>query len=94
MAIKLKKICDHLVGEAETGYLAYFWCVYCVACELFVIVCLLIFLVPLVMSCDCVSDLEGVGVGGEGNRGNFGTVFQNLPHSYTWPSKKRTHSYT
>ena len=21
-------------------------------------------------------------------------VFQNLPHSYTWPSKKRTHSYT
>ena len=21
------------------------------------------------------------------------TVFQNLPHSYTWPSKKRTHSY-
>ena len=22
------------------------------------------------------------------------SVFQNLPHSYTWPSKKRTHSYT
>ena len=21
-------------------------------------------------------------------------VFQNLPHSYTWPLKKRTHSYT
>ena len=21
-------------------------------------------------------------------------VFQNLPHSYTWPSKKQTHSYT
>ena len=20
-------------------------------------------------------------------------VFQNLPHSYTWPLKKRTHSY-
>ena len=21
-------------------------------------------------------------------------VFQNIPHSYTWPLKKRTHSYT
>ena len=40
------------------------------------------------------------GWGGE--EGNLGVilvrvcepVFQNLPHSYTWPSKKRTHSYT
>ena len=22
------------------------------------------------------------------------SVFQNLPYSYTWPLKKRTHSYT
>ena len=42
------------------------------------------------------------GGGGGGGGGNFGVilvrvcepVFQNLPHSYTWPSKKRTHSYT
>ena len=41
---------------------------------------------------------SGVGVVG----GNLGVilvrvcelVFQNLPHSYTWPLKKRTHSYT
>ena len=41
-------------------------------------------------------------VGGGGGGGNLGVilvrvcepVFQNLPHSYTWPSKKRTHSYT
>ena len=50
----------------------------------------------------------GVGGGGlcvyvcGGGGGNLGVilvrvcepVFQNLPHSYTWPSKKRTHSYT
>ena len=43
----------------------------------------------------------GGGGGGEGG-GNLGVilvrvcepVFQKLPHSYTWPSKKRTHSYT
>ena len=42
------------------------------------------------------------GGGGGGSGGNLGvilvrvceSVFQNLPHSYTWPSKKRTHSYT
>ena len=42
----------------------------------------------------------GVGWGGGG--GNLGVilvrvcepVFQNLPHSYTWPLEKRTHSYT
>ena len=43
----------------------------------------------------------GVGGGGsrEGGRGNLGvivvrvceSVFQNLPHSYTWPLKTRTH---
>ena len=41
-------------------------------------------------------------VGGGGGGGNFWIilvrvckpVFQNLPHSYTWPSKKRPHSYT
>ena len=41
------------------------------------------------------------GHSGEGG-GNLGVilvrvceqVFQNLPHSYTWPSKQRTHSYT
>ena len=40
--------------------------------------------------------------GGGGGGGNYGVilvrvcepVFQNLPDSYTWPSKKRTHSYT
>ena len=44
----------------------------------------------------------GAGVGGGGGRGSFGVIlvrvcepaFQNLPHSYTWPLKKRTHSYT
>ena len=43
----------------------------------------------------------GGGVGG-GRRGNLGVtvvrvcepVFKNLPHSNTWPLKKRTHSYT
>ena len=37
--------------------------------------------------------------GGPGNLGVIAVrlcepVFQNLPHSYTWPLKKRTHSYT
>ena len=44
---------------------------------------------------------RGLG-GGGGGGGNLGVilvrvcepVFQNLPHSYTWPLKKRTHSYT
>ena len=42
------------------------------------------------------------GGGGGGVGGNLGVllvrvcepVFRNLPHSYTWPLKKRTHSYT
>ena len=46
--------------------------------------------------------VAGGGGGGEGGGGNLGVilvrvcepVFQNLPHSYTWPLKKRTHSYT
>ena len=49
--------------------------------------------------------LISVGGGGGGGGwwgGNLGVilvrvsepVFQNLPHSYTWPLKKRTHSYT
>ena len=41
-------------------------------------------------------------ISGRDSGGNLGVilvrvcepVFQNLPHSYTWPSKKRTHSYT
>ena len=41
-------------------------------------------------------------LGGRGGGGNLGVilvrvcepVFQNLPHSYTWPLKKQTHSYT
>ena len=45
---------------------------------------------------------RGGRAGGGGGRGNFGVilvrvcepVFQNLPYSYTWPLKKRTHSYT
>ena len=42
---------------------------------------------------------EGVGGGGGGNLGIILVrvcvpVFRNLPHSYTWPLKKRTHSYT
>ena len=42
---------------------------------------------------------EGGGGGGVVNLGVIllrvcEPVFQNLPHSYTWPSKKRTHSYT
>ena len=39
----------------------------------------------------------GRGVGeGEGNLRVIlvRVCFQNIPHSYTWPSKKRTHSYT
>ena len=43
----------------------------------------------------------GGGGGWRGELGNLGVilvrvcepVFQNLPHSYTWPSKKRTHSF-
>ena len=43
-----------------------------------------------------------VSGGGGGGGVNLGVilvrvcepVFQNLPHSYTWPLKKRTHSYT
>ena len=40
-----------------------------------------------------------VGGGGGGNLGVLlvrvcEPVFRNLPHSYTWPLKKRTHSYT
>ena len=42
-------------------------------------------------------DLELGGRGG-GNNGDCGTGVQvsiaNLPHSYTWPLKKRTNSYT
>ena len=49
--------------------------------------------------------LGGVGGGGGGGGGggcNLRVIlvrvcepaFQNLPHSYTWPSEKRTHSYT
>ena len=42
------------------------------------------------------------GVGGGGSGDNLGVilvwvcepVFQNVPHSYTWPLKKWTHSYT
>ena len=45
---------------------------------------------------------RGCREGDEGVGGNLGVivvracepVFQNLPHSYTWPLKKRTHSYT
>ena len=45
---------------------------------------------------------EGGEAGAGAEEGNLGVilvrvcepVFQNLPHSYTWPSKKRTHSYT
>ena len=45
--------------------------------------------------------VEGCALGGRGV-GNlvvivvqvFQPVFRNLPHSYTWPLKKRTHSYT
>ena len=48
------------------------------------------------------SGMYARGSGGGGGGGNLGVilvrvckpVFQNLPHSYTWPSKKRTHSYT
>ena len=44
----------------------------------------------------------GGGGGGGGGKGNLGVilvrvcepVFQNLPHSYTWSSKKWTYSYT
>ena len=44
----------------------------------------------------------GRGGVGRGVRGNLGvivvwvceSVFQNLPHSYTWPLKTRTHWYT
>ena len=41
----------------------------------------------------------GEGRGGGGNLGVIlvrvcEPVFQNLPHSYTWPSKKRAQSYT
>ena len=53
--------------------------------------------------CVCVC-----GGGGGGARGGGGAgvvtgiilvrvcepIFRNLPHSYTWPLKKRTHSYT
>ena len=48
--------------------------------------------------CVCVS---GVGVGGGGGRVTRVNmvrvrkpVFRNLPHSYTWPLKKQSHSYT
>ena len=42
------------------------------------------------------------GGGGGGGEVNLGVilvrvcvpVFGNVPHSYTWPLKKRTHSYT
>ena len=57
--------------------------------------------------CACVAGrgAGGGGGGGGGRRGersNLGVivvrvcepVFQNLPHSYTWPLKKRTHPYT
>ena len=42
-----------------------------------------------------IVNISGVG----GNLGVivvrvFEPVFRNLPHSYTWPLKKRTHSYT
>ena len=44
----------------------------------------------------------GAGGGGGGGEGNLWVilvrvcdpVLQNLPHSYIWPSKRRTHSYT
>ena len=49
-------------------------------------------------------DFNSLGfiLGGRGGGGNLGVivvrvfepVFRNLPHSYTWPLKKRTHSYT
>ena len=43
----------------------------------------------------------GGGGGGEGEGGNLEVIrirvcepiFRKLPHSYTWPLKKRTHSY-
>ena len=54
--------------------------------------------------CDKCNLISGWGGGGGwgGGAGNLGVilvrvcdpVFQNLPHSYTWPLKKRTHSYT
>ena len=45
------------------------------------------------------SSRKHAGLVGEGNLGVIlvrvcEPVFQNLPHSYTWPSKKRIHSYT
>ena len=51
------------------------------------------------------SSIVSVGRGGGGGGAGAGVtgvilvrvcepVFQNLPHSYTWPLKKRTHSYT
>ena len=51
--------------------------------------------VSIITSTEGAEDCSGGG-------GNLGVilvrvcepVFQNLPHSYTWPSKKRTHSYT
>ena len=48
------------------------------------------------------SYLRPRGGGGGGVKGNLGVIvvrvcepeFRNLPHSYTWPLKKWTHSYT
>ena len=56
-----------------------------------------VLLVRVFLGCVCVG-----GGGGGGGGGVTGVVlvrvcepvFQNLPHSYTWPLEKRTHSYT
>ena len=42
----------------------------------------------------CSEGGEGIGVTGVIVVRVCEPVFQNLPHSYTWPLKKRTHSYT
>ena len=51
---------------------------------------------------DCASVQSDLSLPGGGGGGNLGVimvrlcdpVFQNLPHSYTWPLKKQTNSYT
>ena len=56
----------------------------------------------LVAICCCMLIINCSKVISRGGGGNLGVilvrvcepVFQNLPHSYTWPSKKQTHSYT